>query len=729
MLKTDLIQHARDHAELGLNPEAILRRIGRIEEHLSRTGRASGGDSGVVSINGFVSGGIKTVNGIAPDAYGNVVVSGGGGGSITSVNGYTGPVIVLTTSDIAEGSNLYYTNVRADARITAQKGVANGLATLDGSGLIPTSQLPALAITDTFVVASQAAMLALTAQTGDVAVRTDLNKSFILTASPATLLANWQELLTPTDTVLSVNGQIGAVVLTGTTNRITVGAATGVVDISASYVGQTSITTLGTITTGTWTGTTIAVANGGTGQTSYTNGQLLIGNSTGNTLTKATLTGTANQITVTNGAGSITLSLPSAVSTGSLTLSSLTAGRIPFASTAGLLADSANLAYDVTNNQVIIGSTPTSNQRFGILLNDGAYTALGRLDENTTDVRVSMGLGPSGDTGRVLFGGTLYNWQIDALSGIFRWFTPGTVQMFMYPNSAGNQVDFATNKDILGVGTITVSQQVSLPAAPAAGVKVFGYLRVGENMLSQRSINSFSDYQFQPSMANAVMRYWKGNGNGVTPTNYGFSIGIGGTLTTRTSATTSHYTYASKAGYVATSAAINQPAGIRHQQAQFGQGNSTDRGGFKFTGQFGFDTIGTGFRLFAGMFSNTAATSTTDPSAEINFIGICKDAADTTFQFMTNDGTSTATKTTTGITPVVGRIYEFTIKTAPNSSTFYLEFKCLDPGALATQTLTVTTDIPVNTTMLAPRIEMNSGTYSAVAVGIDIVGMYLETKY
>jgi hypothetical protein len=39
------------------------------------------------------------------------------------------------------------------------------------------------------------------------------------------------------------------------------------VAISGTYVGQTSITTLGTITTGTWTGTSIAVANGGTGST------------------------------------------------------------------------------------------------------------------------------------------------------------------------------------------------------------------------------------------------------------------------------------------------------------------------------------------------------------------------------------------------------------------------------------------------------------------------------
>jgi hypothetical protein len=51
---------------------------------------------------------------------------------------------------------------------------------------------------------------------------------------------------------------------------------------------------------------TLAVANGGTGQTTYTDGQLLIGNSTGNTLTKATLTA-GTGISITNAGGSITI--------------------------------------------------------------------------------------------------------------------------------------------------------------------------------------------------------------------------------------------------------------------------------------------------------------------------------------------------------------------------------------------------------------------------------------
>jgi hypothetical protein len=56
--------------------------------------------------------------------------------------------------------------------------------------------------------------------------------------------------------------------IVGTAGRIAVFADN--VDIDASYVGQVSITTLGTITTGTWNATTVAVNKGGTGATSLT---------------------------------------------------------------------------------------------------------------------------------------------------------------------------------------------------------------------------------------------------------------------------------------------------------------------------------------------------------------------------------------------------------------------------------------------------------------------------
>ena len=75
--------------------------------------------------------------------------------------------------------------------------------------------------------------------------------------------------------------------------------------------GTTGLTfTGGPITTaGTFTlGGTLATANGGTGQTTYTDGQLLIGSTTANTLVKAVLTPGAN-ISITNAAGAITIAV------------------------------------------------------------------------------------------------------------------------------------------------------------------------------------------------------------------------------------------------------------------------------------------------------------------------------------------------------------------------------------------------------------------------------------
>lgn len=101
-------------------------------------------------------------------------------------------------------------------------GTASGQVPLIGSdGKLPTSVIPAVAITDTFVVATEVEMLALTAQRGDVAVRSDLKKTFILKTDDASLLANWVEVLTPANGVQSVNGKTGSAV---TLNASDVGA-------------------------------------------------------------------------------------------------------------------------------------------------------------------------------------------------------------------------------------------------------------------------------------------------------------------------------------------------------------------------------------------------------------------------------------------------------------------------------------------------------------------------
>lgn len=83
------------------------------------------------------------------------------------------------------------------------------------TGLIATAQLPPIAITNTYPVATQAAMLALTAERGDVAIRSDTGKTYILSTDSPGTLADWLE-MTTTGAVSSVAGRVGAVVLTKT---------------------------------------------------------------------------------------------------------------------------------------------------------------------------------------------------------------------------------------------------------------------------------------------------------------------------------------------------------------------------------------------------------------------------------------------------------------------------------------------------------------------------------
>jgi hypothetical protein len=116
---------------------------------------------------------------------------------------------------------------------------------------------------------------------------------------------------TGTKFALSTLGSIGQVLTSNGTAAPTWVTLTGTGTVSSVAVsgGTTGLTTSGgpITTSGTITiGGTLAVASGGTGETTYTNGQLLIGNTTGNTLTKATLTAGTN-VTITNGSGAITI--------------------------------------------------------------------------------------------------------------------------------------------------------------------------------------------------------------------------------------------------------------------------------------------------------------------------------------------------------------------------------------------------------------------------------------
>jgi len=126
-------------------------------------------------------------------------------------------------------------------------------------------------------------------------------------------------------------------------------AGTKVLDATSlgSAVVSSSLTSVGTIGTGIWQGTTVGVGYGGTGQTTYADGELLIGNSSNSSLTKATLTA-GTGISISNGSGSITISSSGANFTAGdgldLTGSTLS---LDLKANGGLVIESTELALDL----------------------------------------------------------------------------------------------------------------------------------------------------------------------------------------------------------------------------------------------------------------------------------------------------------------------------------------------------------------------------------------------
>jgi hypothetical protein len=127
---------------------------------------------------------------------GSVAVNSGGGTNMTGYVKGNGS----TLSAVASIPNADISGLGTAA--TRDAGSAGGVATLDGGGKLPASQLPDLAITEFLgTVANQTAMLALTGQRGDWAIRSDLNTVFVLVADTPSSLSSWRQLAYPGSTI------------------------------------------------------------------------------------------------------------------------------------------------------------------------------------------------------------------------------------------------------------------------------------------------------------------------------------------------------------------------------------------------------------------------------------------------------------------------------------------------------------------------------------------------
>lgn len=282
------------------------------------------------------------------------------------------------------------------------------------------------------------------------------------------------------------------------------------------------------------------------------------------------------------------------------------------------------------------------------------------------------------------------------------------------------------------------------PAAPALGdLRVYAKSNAGRTMLKIKG-GSGIDVALQPFLgANRVSLYQPtlGSTSITTSTTLGTTIGLNHFTSGTTASTTATTSEASasaaslflsmKRTEIGTSTAASTVADLRLAVLQFMRGStigSASTGGFYVVGRFGVSTYQTGARTFAGMAGMVSALGNAEITTFTNVLGFGCNTADTSFSFIYNDASGTASKTTLGgnfpCNTSDTDMYEYRLFVAPAGTTVYYSLARLNTTDFIEGS--VTTDLPAVGQFLTPHFYIGNNATAARAE-LDIASLYVET--
>lgn len=318
--------------------------------------------------------------------------------------------------------------------------------------------------------------------------------------------------------------------------------------------------------------------------------------------------------------------------------------------------------------------------------------------------------------------------------------SPGGMTKEVQYNNAGAFAG-ATNVEIDG-GDLCLVVGATPTAPPANNVKLFPKSLAGRILPASMGPSGL-DAALQPSTWRQKIACWNPPGSTATlPAVDGFNAPTAlGTATARAVATTNLMARTRRLGYVSAATAAGF-AGHFSASAQFTTGDGAGLGGFFYSCRFAASDAATvaGVREFVGLTSSVATPTNVEANTLLNCIGVAQLSTDTTQLYLVSGGsaaqaavalgTNFPSMTAAGATN--GVLYDLTLFAPPGSNgvigyrlervgTAFVAEGTLTPGTPGLQT-------PLNTTLLAHRAwRCNNAT--ALACGLDVVNVYIETDY
>ena len=300
-------------------------------------------------------------------------------------------------------------------------------------------------------------------------------------------------------------------------------------------------------------------------------------------------------------------------------------------------------------------------------------------------------------------------------------------QVLVYSENGGVQVSSAESSTL---ATLTLPD-TQTPVTPGADYGTIFIKKIGGRMMAAQIGPSGLDTALQANLGGNKVALWMPPGGSTTvPGVFGMAaLTATGTATARTVATTNLLTRMTRLGYVS-AATAGALAGGREAVAKYTTGAGPGLGGFFARYRFGISDAATvaGARMFIGLDALTAAPTNIDPSTKVNCLGVG--------QIGTSDNLHIIRGNATAKTPIdLGAnfpantnadAYELNLF-APPAGGCYWHVRRLNTTFEATGFLP-STEIPIATQLLCHQLwRCNNAT--ALAVGLDVCGIYIETDH